>query len=147
MCAQDAATLKSEIKVKRFLEAQNIPYEPGTDPGVLRGKAKARMKMIAEAGVDDNQKRALFRESSDNVFSVTQLKDMLSDIEKNKRSVEAHYTITMIVQDFNAVTQFTVLKHTIIKDGCKGKVINGQCKMCGDFIPRRRRIFFQGSDF
>ena len=74
----DQAVLKSDKKIKQFLESQSIAFESGASPEVLRGKAKARMKRIAEEGVDDGTKRKLFNHGPTKICSITELQDMVA---------------------------------------------------------------------
>ena len=131
---QDNGILKSEKKIKDFLEKQGIPYEAGAPSEVLKGKAKARMKRIAEAGVDDDTKRALFKDGLESCLSVVELKSIVENMQNAKQNAEKFYTVTFSIQDLNAINKFSVLKHGL-QGACKGTVINGICRECSQATP------------
>ena len=124
--------LKSESKVRKFLDNHGISYDVATSPEVLRGKAKARMKRLAEEGLDDTEKRALFKSGQTNSLSIVALKKMMSEMETNGKNVERFCDIAFTIQDLSAVSNFTVRKHGNGPGACKGKIIDGQCYVCGE---------------
>ena len=131
MC-QDETILRSDSKIRRFLETQHVPFEVGTSPEVLRAKARARMKRIAEEGVDDSAKRALFDDGP--VLSIAKLKKVIENIVETDRSQESFHSITFSIIDLNAANAFTVRKHSKVKGQCQG-IMNssGICYKCGEY--------------
>ena len=97
---------------------------------MLRAKAKARMKRLAETGVDDETKRALFKNGPETILSIVELKDTLAQVESAKVDAAKFYTVAFSITELSAASTFTVLKHHNLQGFCKGKVVNGLCLEC-----------------
>ena len=120
--------------MKNYLETQQIAYDAAASMEVLRAKAKARMKRIAEEGVDDDTKRRLFANGPEIVLSVNDLNGVLLEAQRAGKNGESFHTIAFTIQDVNAASAFTVRKHGLNVGDCKGKIINGNCRKCGEYV-------------
>ena len=131
--AQDQTILKNPKKVKQFLETHNIPYEPETPDHVLRGKARARMKRIAEQGISPEAKKMLFTKGADSKgMSIKEFKEYLQAMAHEGVSVDKHKTVCFSFQDLPYVDELTVTKHAF-QGACTGRVKNSRCTKCNDF--------------
>ena len=137
MCApQDEKVLKTPTSVKKFLESQNIAYEPGTPDRVLKGKAKARMKMLAEEGISIDAKRRKFIANT-TTLSVKALKEMAKKMMDANKEDKAFYRVAFTIEEFSATgADLVQLKHEIgWPVTCTGFVRNGRCIKCSDYVP------------
>ena len=109
--------------MKKYLEDQAINYDPGSPPHELRGLAKARMKRIRDQSMTPAAKKALIDNLS--ALSVADVNEMTARIRSNAETFDKHYTVTFAFEELPS--EFVKLKHTNIKGGCKGLVVNGKC--------------------
>ena len=116
--------------MKRFLTTQSIEFDSSASPIVLRGKARARMKRIAEEGVDDDAKRKLFNHGPEKLLKVSDLKQIIIDIVDQGVETDCFHSAYFTINDVSAVTNFTVRKLNKQYGMCKGKIVDGTCRTC-----------------
>jgi len=135
LCApQDEKILQSPVKVKKFLEAHNIAYDPATPERVLKGKAKARMKMIAEEGISSDEKRRKFAGKSSSL-SVKALKEIAQKMASDDETAKAFYRVEFTIDELSS-TDVVQLKHEVgWPVNCAGFVRNNKCLKCGLDTP------------
>jgi len=132
---QDENILKSTLKTKKFLEAQGIAYEPSTPDAVLRGRAKARMKSIAEEGISPAAKKAKFESGGGGALSVKALKEIIEKMNVAEKTDKKHLRINFAIEDFST-NSVVVHKHEVgWPVTCNGFVLNGKCCKCDEYVP------------
>jgi len=120
--------------VKRFLETHGIAYDPGTSDVILKGKAKARMKRIAEEGISPDAKKQLFQAGVNDGLSIKDLNEIIERIKTEKKDVDKHYKASFIITDVDSTSKLTVKKHGVGQGvPCTGKIQNGKCWGCGEY--------------
>ena len=93
------------------------------------------MKRIAEEGVDDATKRRLFDDGPEKIISLAELKDILSDATLANKDMDQFLpgVLAFTIEDLNTATTFTVRKHGLGNADCKGRIIDGTCRLCGAY--------------
>ena len=129
---QDNTILKTPSKVKTYLTQQQIDYDPASPPYLLRGKAKARMKKIAQAALSVEQRQASFKRGL--AKSVTEMKEIIARVKNDGIEYKEFFDITFTFENVPFVV--TTAKCTVLEPAtgdtaaknCNGKI--NQHSMC-----------------
>ena len=115
------------------METHGIAYDPATSDVILKGKAKARMKRIAEEGISPDAKKQLFQAGVNDGLSIKDLNEIIERIKTEKNNVDKHYKASFIITDVDSTSKLTVKKHAVGQGApCTGKIQNGKCWNCGE---------------
>ena len=127
---QDIATLNNPLAVRKYLESEQVEYDPADAPRTLRGMAKRRMKRRLNEVTSPDAQRSLFQAS--NALTVSELKDIVAAMSEAAVEADKHYKMKCQIESLPP--DFLKTKHNVGSgDICRGVVYNGKCFKCKQF--------------
>ena len=125
----DEEILASPLRVKKYLEEHGRQYEVGSPGHVLRGMAKAHMKRVRDESLSPQAKKALVDDVT--ALQLSEFKEMVDRIVNNAEKTDKFYRVVFKFEELGG-PYYTRLKHGIVMGCCKGNIVDGTCRKCGE---------------